>query len=80
MNCDVYTCQIDFEKALDRVQHENLLNILKITSNNDKDIQIIKSRYWNQTATIRVGGHLSAEIREEVGQGSIFFPLLYNLY
>lgn len=41
MNCDVYLCFIDFEKAFDRVRHSHMINILKSIGMDDKDVRFI---------------------------------------
>ena len=82
VNKDVYLLFIDYEKAFDRVQHDKLLEILKRTGLDDRDIRIVANLYWNQLANVRVDGTLSDEvrIRRGVRQGCVLSPLLFNLY
>ncbi|KAI5708046.1 hypothetical protein M8J77_015361 [Diaphorina citri] len=82
VNCDVYSCLIDYQKAFDRVQHEHMIKILKKTGVDDKDLKIITNLYWNQSATIRVDGEQTEAIKIERGvrQGCILSPLLFNIY
>ena len=50
---DIYVCFIDYEKAFDRVNHENLCKVLKSTGIDGKDIRIIARLYWEQLAVVR---------------------------
>ncbi|KAI5734561.1 hypothetical protein M8J77_007970 [Diaphorina citri] len=82
LNKDIHACFIDFEKAFDKVQHEKLKQILIQKNINTKDIQIITSLYWNQTAKIKVEEGLSEDIMilRGVRQGCVLSPLLFNTY
>jgi Reverse transcriptase (RNA-dependent DNA polymerase) len=82
MNCDVYACFIDYQRAFDNVQHEKLANILKRIGIDDRDLRIIMNLYWNQTASVRVDGENTEEvtIQRGVRQGCVLSPLLFNLY
>lgn len=82
MNCDVYACLIDYQKAFDRVKHEMRVKILKETSIDGKDLRIIGNLYWNQVANLRVEGEHTdyVKIKRGVRQGCILSPLIFNLY
>lgn len=82
MNCEIHACFIDYQKAFDRIQHNKLIEILKRTGPDDKDIRIISNLYWNQTAFLRVNGKESRTIKIQRGvrQGCIMSPILFNLY
>ncbi|RZF39012.1 hypothetical protein LSTR_LSTR014708 [Laodelphax striatellus] len=82
VNCDVYACFIDYQKAFDRVQHQKLADILRNIGLDDKDIRIIVNLYWNQTATMRldIGETEELEIVRGVRQGCLLSPLLFNVY
>ncbi|KAF2899644.1 hypothetical protein ILUMI_06531 [Ignelater luminosus] len=69
-------------KALDRVQHDKLLQTLKTAEVDDKDIRIIENLYWHQSANVQVGNQLTneIEIKRGVRQGCILSPLLFNLH
>lgn len=79
---DIFVCFVDFEKAFDRVQHDKLIQILKNTGIDDKDVRIIKNLYWKQTANVKIGNSLTNEvsIQRGVRQGCILSPTLFNLY
>lgn len=38
---DAYICFIDFSKAFDKVKHDKMIEILRITGIDEKDIRII---------------------------------------
>ncbi|GFN99094.1 LINE-1 reverse transcriptase [Plakobranchus ocellatus] len=51
---DVYLCFIDYTKAFDRVRHDEIITDLKQLNIDGKDLRIIKTMYWEQTAAMRV--------------------------
>ena len=79
---DLYFCFIDYEKAFDRVKHENLIKMLKNINIDGKDLRIIKNLYWSQKAAVRVGDGQSdwIEIMRGVRQGCVMSPDLFALY
>lgn len=82
VNCDVYACLVDYQKAFDRVKHDKMVKILRETGIDDKDLRIIGNLYWNQIANLRVEGEHTdyVEIKRGVRQGCILSPLIFNLY
>lgn len=82
MNQDIYACFIDYRKAFDCVQHEKMINILKSTGVDRRDIQIITELYWNQTAEVRIDQAVTdtIQIKKGVRQGCVLSPLLFNIY
>jgi len=82
MNMNVYTCFIDYRKAFDMVRHNKLIEVLRSTSIDEHDINIITELYWNQNAEIRVeySTSESVAIRRGVRQGCVLSPLLFNIY
>jgi len=84
MNCDIYTCFVDYQKAFDKVQHQKMIQVLKGTGMDDKDLRIIQNLYWNQTATIKNNaGDETTEtvnILRGIRQGCIISSLISNLY
>ena len=50
---DIYICFIDYEKAFERVNHEKLIEQLKLAGLDGKDARIIASLYWKQAAVVR---------------------------
>lgn len=79
---DVHICFIDYEKAFDRVQHTELIDLLYEQGLDQNDINIIKNLYWEQTASIRVEDKLTTNIpiKRGVRQGCILSPTLFNIY
>ena len=51
---DMYVCSLDCIKALDKVGHEEMLEMLQSIDIDGKDIQLICNLYWKQTAAIRI--------------------------
>lgn len=83
MNCNIFACFIDYEKAFDRVQHEKMMEVLRNTGMDDKDLRIIRNLYWNQTATVKINVEEQTNelnILRGVRQGCILSPLIFNLY
>lgn len=79
---DVFVCFVDYEKAFDRVQHIQLINILRNMEVDNRDVRIIENLYWRQKAAVRLNGKLTEEsqILRGVRQGCILSPLLFNIY
>ena len=55
MQKDVYLCFIEYGKAFDGVRHEDLIEILKGTVVDGKDLRMVYKLYWNQKAAVGVG-------------------------
>lgn len=82
VNTDVFMCFVDLEKAFDKVQHDKMVDILKTTSIDDKDLHFIANLYWRQTANLKMDNDFTEDIaiKRGVRQGCILSPLLFNLY
>lgn len=82
MNCDIYACFIDYQKAFDRVKHQRIAEILENIGLDDKDLRIIVNLYWNQSASVRLGRENTedVDILRGVRQGCILSPLIFNVY
>jgi len=59
MQKDVYICFIDYEKALEKVQHVTLFEVLQELDVSCKDLGIIKNLYWHQKASVHIGQDMS---------------------
>ena len=70
---DVYMCFIDYTKAFDRVQHDELLKMLMNLDLYGKDIHLIQNLYWEQSACIRIENEMSeyTKIKRGVHQGCV---------
>ena len=77
----MYICFIDYTKAFARVKHDMLFEILSKAGVPDKEINIIKSIYLQQKATVRFANETSEEnrIKRGVRQGCISSPCLFNI-
>ena len=82
MQKNLYMCFIDYTKAFDKMQHEELIKMLQALDLDSKDSQLIRNLYWEQTACIRIRNELSDHTKIERGarQGCVFSPDLFNLY
>ena len=79
---NLYICFVDYEKAFDRVRHEEMLKLLRDLNIDGKDLRLIQNLYWKQKAAVRVAEELSEwqEIRRGVRQGCVLSPDLFNIY
>jgi hypothetical protein len=79
---DVYVCFLDYEKAFDRVKHDDMMRILKERNVNAFDRRIVENLYWKQRAAIRVEGQETETVNicRGVRQGCILSPTLFNIY
>ena len=51
---DLYLCFIDYSKALDKVKHSDLFDILLRHNCDGKDLRFIRNVHWEQEATIGI--------------------------
>ena len=79
---EIYACFIDYAKAFDSVQHEEIIQCLERAGIDGKDIRTITNLYWHQKAAIKSQGEPSSyiEIKKGVRQGCVLSPYLFNLY
>ena len=79
---DVYICLINYTKAFDRVNHSKMIELLRETGIDDKDLQIKTNMYWKQTVVVRTENRLAKEfiIKKGVRQGCVLSSSLFNLY
>ena len=79
---NIYFCFIDYVKAFDCVDHNNLWTILKKMGIPDHLTSLLRNLYADQEATVRTGHGTKDwfQIRKEVLQGCILSPCLFNLY
>ena len=79
---NIYFCFIDHAKALDRVDHNKLWEILKATGIPDHLTCLLRNLYAVQEATVRTGHGTTDwfQIGKGVRQGCILSPCSFNLY
>ena len=79
---DIYFHFIDYAKAFDCVDHNNLWKILKEMEKSDHLICLLRNLYAGQEATVRTGHGTTVwfQIGKGVCQGCILSPCLFNLY
>ena len=79
---NTYFCFIDYAKAFDCVDHNELWKILKEMGVPDHLTCFLRNLYAGQEATVRTGHGTTDrfQIRKEVCSGYILSPCLFNLY
>ncbi|KAI5746880.1 hypothetical protein M8J77_008501 [Diaphorina citri] len=82
VNQNIHICFLDYNKAFDRVQHNQLMDTLEEEGLDSRDIRVIQNLYFNQRAVVRVEAETSdeLEIKRGVRQGCVLSPLLFNIY
>ena len=79
---NIYFCFIDYAKAFDCVDHNQLWKILKEMGISDHLICLLRNLYAGQEATVRTGHGTTNwfQIGKGVHQSCILSPCLCNLY
>ena len=79
---DLFICYIDYTKALDKVNHNKLLQIMRQIGIPQLETRLIYNLYWKQHAKVKFENNMTERIRIEKGvrQGCILSPILFNLY
>ena len=79
---NIYSCFIDYTKAFDCVDHNELRKILKERGIPDHLTCLLRNLYAGQEATVRTGdGTMQySQIGKGVCQGCILLPCLFNLH
>ena len=79
---NIYFCFIDYAKAFDCVDHNQLWKILKQMGIPDHLICLVRNLYAGQEATVRTGHGTTDwfQIGKGVCQGCILSPCLFNIY
>ena len=82
MQKDIYMCFVDYTKAFDRIEHNELMHFFYDLNLDDKDLRVIQALYYQQFAAIRVNSMLNEMVPIESGvrQGCILSPDLFSLY
>ena len=79
---NIYFCFIDYSKAFDCVDHNELWKILKEMGIPDHLTCLLRNLYAGQEATVRTGHGTTDwfQIGKGVCQGCLLSPCLFNLY
>ena len=79
---NIYFCFIDYAKAFDCVEHNNLWKILKEMGIKDHLTCLLRNLYAGQEITVSTGHGTTDwfQIGKRVRQGCILSPCLFNLY
>ena len=79
---NIYFCFIDYAKAFDCVDHNNLWKILKEMGTPDHLTCLLRNLYAGQEATVRTRHGIMdwLKIGKGIRQGRILLPCLLNLY
>ena len=79
---NIYSCFIEYTKAFDSVDHNELWKILKEMGIPDHLICLLRNLYASQEATVRTehGTTDCFQIGKGIHQGCISSPCLFNLY
>ena len=79
---NIYFCSVDYAKAFDYVDHNNLWTILQEMGIPDHLTCLLRNLYAGQEATLRTGHGKTDwfQIGKGVHQGCILSPCLFNLY
>ena len=79
---NIYFCFIDYVKAFDCVDHNNLWKILQELGKADNLTWLLRNLYAGHEATVRTGHGTTDwfQIGKGVRQGYILSPCLFNLY
>ena len=82
INASLHTCFIDYSKAFDCVNHEQMWQTLKEMNFNQKLINLIRSLYEGQQSAVRLECGTSEwfPVTKGVRQGCILSPHLFSLY
>ena len=82
INASLHTCFIDYSKAFDCVNHEQMWQTLKEMNFNQKLINLIRSLYEDQQSAVRLECGTSEwfPVTKGVRQGCILSPQLFSLY
>ena len=82
MQKDVFICVIDYSNAFDKVRHDELFEDRRKLGLNRKDLQLLQSLHWKQTACMTIDGECSTytSTKRGVRQACVMSPDLFNYY
>lgn len=62
VNCNVFVCLIDYQKAFKHVRHDIMIRILEEIGIDGKDLRIIANLYWTKTVVLKMKGETTNPI------------------
>ena len=54
VNQNLYLRFVDYEKAFDKMKHNDLMKMFERLEIDGKDLRIIKNLYWNQIVAVKI--------------------------
>ena len=81
-NRKIFGCFVDFSKAFDRVPRDILLRKLKEKGIDGRILDIIRTLYLGDTASVKIDKSFSPPFTTNIGvrQGCVLSPLLFNIF
>ena len=81
-NRRLYGCFVDFSKAFDTVPRDILLHKLRQKGIDGRILEIIKTLYHEDSASVKIGKKYSPSFKTNIGvrQGCVLSPLLFNIF
>ena len=78
---NVYLCFVDYEKAFEKVRHNEFIYVLKQIGVDGKDLRLIKNIYEMQSVALQLGGELTdwIDIKRGVRQGCVMSLITRNM-
>ena len=79
---NIYGCFVDFSKAFDCVPRDKLINKLQDRGIDGRILEIIKTLYLEDTASVKIGNTYSPPFKTNRGvrQGCVLSPLLFIIF
>ena len=79
---DVYTCFIDYSKALDTVKYESLVELIQSLDVDKSETRLLTNLYWKQTSAVGCGDDISEwlDIKQGVRQACVASPRWFALH
>ena len=81
-NLRIFACFVDFSKAFDTVPRNILLRKLREKGIDGRILEIIKTLYLEDYASVKIGKKYSPSFKTNIGvrQGCVLSPLLFNIF
>ena len=82
MQNKLYLCFVDYTKALDCLNHLELIKLIESLIVDGRDLRVIRNLYWQQIAAVRWENELSGykPTQRGITQGCVLSPHLFAIY